>query len=234
MSLPANVDTSHAKLPASYEQAKTALAECAGIDECQSWADKAAALSSYAKQAEDNTLHAYAQRIRARAIRRAGELLKQIPPNKGGDASLFDARDGGDQSATEPRDSGDPKLTRKNAAADAGMSERQMKTALRVANVPAQSFEAQVESPRPPTVTALSEQGKLPARTQPPKKDFDAATYAVAALRTFVQEARRYDPEQVAAGLMQNEITQARQLVAEADSWLDRFVVNLEGSSNEK
>ena len=49
------------------------------------WADKAAALASYAKQSEDTTLEKAALRIRARAIRRAGELLKAIMPAKGGD-----------------------------------------------------------------------------------------------------------------------------------------------------
>ena len=45
----------HAKLPAIYEQAKAAITECARIDECQEWANKAEALGSYARQAEDHT-----------------------------------------------------------------------------------------------------------------------------------------------------------------------------------
>ena len=40
------------------------------------------------------------------------------------------------------------------------MSERQQVTAIRVANVPVADFERQVDSPKPPTVTALAEQGK--------------------------------------------------------------------------
>ncbi len=40
-------------------------------------------------------------------------------------------------------------------AARAGLSERQRKTALRVASVPADVFEYQVESDSPPTVTKL-------------------------------------------------------------------------------
>lgn len=67
----------NAPLPARYEQARTHLAQCVEIDECQDWADKAAALASYARQADDKTLENYAMRIRARAIRRAGELLKE-------------------------------------------------------------------------------------------------------------------------------------------------------------
>jgi len=57
---------------------RRALATCERIDECKDWADKAAALASYAKQADDQTLHHLATRISARAIRRAGELLQQF------------------------------------------------------------------------------------------------------------------------------------------------------------
>ena len=73
-----------ALLPACYQNAKAALANCEQIDECQSWADKAAALASYARQAKDNQLLKMSTRIKDRAVRRAGELLKQIEPDKGG------------------------------------------------------------------------------------------------------------------------------------------------------
>ena len=69
---------SEARLPAVYETAKLALAQCTRIDECQSWADKAEAMASYARQAKDDSLRKMADRIQARAIRRCGELLRQI------------------------------------------------------------------------------------------------------------------------------------------------------------
>jgi hypothetical protein len=72
-----------ARLPQTYEAARQALADCQGLDECKDWADKAAALASYAKQAEDETLMKMAARIKARAVRRAGELLQQIEPATG-------------------------------------------------------------------------------------------------------------------------------------------------------
>jgi hypothetical protein len=59
------------------------------------------------------------------------------------------------------------------AAADAvGMSERQRKTAVRVANVPEADFEEQVESDTPPTVTKLAQQGKRKAVELGPVKPF--------------------------------------------------------------
>jgi hypothetical protein len=69
-----------------------------------------------------------ATRIRGRAIRRAGELLAQVVPGKTG---------------PKPELSGDAptQLSRKQAASEAGMSERQAKTALRVANVPTDKHE---------------------------------------------------------------------------------------------
>ena len=65
----------HSGAPANYESAKAALARRQRIEECKTWADKAAALASYAKQADDKTLHTLAVRIQARALRRAGGLL---------------------------------------------------------------------------------------------------------------------------------------------------------------
>lgn len=89
--------------------------------------------------ANDDELMKMATRIRDRAIRRAGELLKQIEPNKGGRPS-------------ETGVAADTSFTRRDAAEAAGMSKRQAVTAIRVANVPAAEFEKQVESPNPPTV----------------------------------------------------------------------------------
>jgi hypothetical protein len=59
------------------------LAKCARIDECKSWADRAAALASYAKQADDEQLLNNAKRIKARAIDRMGELGEEIPEQPG-------------------------------------------------------------------------------------------------------------------------------------------------------
>ena len=164
VNLPATIDTTKASLPATYEAAKAALAKCEQIDECKDWADKAEALAVYAKQANDPELRQMADRIQARAMRRAGELLQEIAPATGAKTDL------------QPRDGADPKLTRAQAAEDAGLSERQRKTALRVSKVPGVEFEKAVESPTPPTVTALAALGKVKraAPADPPIIDTDA------------------------------------------------------------
>ena len=72
MNMLPTITPSQARLPRTYEAAREALATCQDIDECKEWADKAAALASYARQSEDVELERMAARIRARAMRRAG------------------------------------------------------------------------------------------------------------------------------------------------------------------
>jgi hypothetical protein len=50
-----------------------ALASCERIDECWEWANKAEALASYAKIADDDSLRIMADRIQARAVRRMAD-----------------------------------------------------------------------------------------------------------------------------------------------------------------
>jgi hypothetical protein len=60
-----NLKTETARLPAAYKAAQVALSTCADIDECKTWADKAQALASYARQADDDTLQKHAMRIQS-------------------------------------------------------------------------------------------------------------------------------------------------------------------------
>ena len=89
-------------------------------------------MASYAKQANDTALRKMADRIQARAIRRCGELLKQIKSARGANQNF--------------REGALPKVGRGAAAKKAGMSEHQRKTALRVAAVPKPEFEEAVAS----------------------------------------------------------------------------------------
>jgi hypothetical protein len=142
------IDTTKARLPVSYEQAKVALASCERIDECRDWANKAEALATYAKMADDDTLRQTADRIRARAVRRMGELLKQIDGStRNKDISAPIGKEGA-------------LLTQKEVAENAGISEHQRKQAVRVANVPAEQFEQVVEAEKAATVTTLAGMGK--------------------------------------------------------------------------
>ena len=211
--LPAAVD---ARLPATYAAAQKALAECSRVDECKAWSDKAAALASYARQARDNTLHNLALRIQARAQRRMGELLKQIPSAQG--ANL-----------TAAGRAGAVPISRESVARDAGLSDRQRKTALRMASVPEAAFTGAVESPEPPTVTELARMGtsSKPPAPEPAVQPADRATAsrALGLLRELAAFCGTNDPAAIALACHDPDI--ARGHVEEIDRWLDRFVTRL-------
>ena len=153
-------DIDRARLPENYRAARRALRACWEIDECAGLAKKAEAIATYARCAKDNELRVLADRIQARAIRRCGELLAEFKAARGRRTDL------------QLRDGNGPKLlTRSQAATQAGLSERQRKTALRIAAIPTAEFERAVESSNPPTVTALAARGKRRSTREPASRD---------------------------------------------------------------
>jgi hypothetical protein len=211
--------TALARLPATYEAAKTAIAKCVEIDECKDWADKAAALASYAKQAEDDELLKQCTRIKARAMQRCGELLKGIGPKKGGRPKT-----GAD---TDTNSS-----VRKKVADAAGLSPRQAVTAVRVANVPAESFERQIESDAPPTVTELARQGtkSVPladvlAGRDP--DDFKMATRLLGHLSRFTEPIGEFNVAQAKRGMNKAELRRAVVFATTAMKWTKRVTETL-------
>jgi hypothetical protein len=189
-----------ARLPEKYEAARTALANCDRVDECKNWADKSQELASYARQSQNKDLENMAMRIRARAIRRCGELLKQVEKANGG------------QPYQKAATKGSVPPSRKQAAKEAGLSEDQAKDAIRVANVAQDSFDTQVESDRPPTVTALAAQGKTSPKGVPvyeklgmTKKAFQAGMYFRGEMDSYVKAMGAHDPQDVAEGSLPEE-----------------------------
>jgi len=212
--LPATIDVATAWLPAAYENAKIALAQCDAIDQCKEMADKAEALASYARQANDLELRQMADRIQARAIRRCGELLRQIEP-----ASEMNLKQ-------NRRDGTVPSVTRTQAATDAGLSERQRKTAIRVATVPVAEFERSVESPNPPSVTALAERGK--ERSKPSPLTVNAASAKALALwdrlRAFASDGTlAEDPNEVMDTMTDAMRNEVHVLAPRVAAWLQRI-----------
>jgi len=202
----------NALLPERYERARVALSECNRVDECKDWADKAAALASYARQADDDQMFNLARRIQTRAIRRAGELLKE-----------FDGRDGRNLPDTKNR--GGPTfspLTRSDVGERAGMSRDQQVTAVRVANVPESEFESSVESDNPPSVTALADIGRTP------RPGFGKATHLLGAVRRFAEFCDENDATDVAEGVMPQEINGLRESVHFINEWLVSLLSALE------
>ena len=70
---------SKAELAERYKAAKQALASCDCIDECKACAARMEALACDARQANDTVLEDLVMRIRARAVQRCSELLKELP-----------------------------------------------------------------------------------------------------------------------------------------------------------
>ncbi len=208
------ISIANARLPETYENAKAALAQCSQIDECHDWANKAEALASYAKQADDDTLRKMADRIQARAVQRCGQLLK-----------TFNAPG----ARTDKPNNGTVVRSQKEAATQAGMSQRQRETAVRVANVPPEQFETQVESDSPPTVTSLAEQGRR-TRDWTPPEGFQEATHVLGAMRRFAEKCAEHEPELIAAGVRPHEVAEIQERVSAIDAWLDRFIVNVRES----
>jgi hypothetical protein len=207
-----------ARLPATYEAAHKAVAKCSRIDECKSWSDKAAALASYARQAKDHSLRVMAERIQARAVRRCGELLKQVPSGQGSKNQYGELRDGN--------------VTRQEAARDAGLSERQKVTAMRVANVAGPVFEAMIESDSPPTVTQLAELGRDAHPPQPsaPRSDPIRAARAHKMFLSIREFCEQNDPAELAVAFTSEDQEPLRAFVTSLDAWLDTFMAHLSGS----
>jgi hypothetical protein len=133
----------------------------------------------------------YSRRIRAHAIRRCGELPREIEPSKGG-------------RHPETRGGAVPSLGRTSAAEKAGLSERRRQTALCVANVPVEEFERAVESDQPPLITDLARRGKVQStvhlRGRSPE-DFQAATSFLGMLRHFTRAIPDIDVNAAIRGL---------------------------------
>jgi hypothetical protein len=212
------INHTHAKLPQAYEAAKAALANCASIDECKDWGDKAAALASYAKQADDDTLRKHAERIQARAIRRCGELLKQIEP-----ASKHNAQ--------KTKGGQPPFVSRTDAARQAGLSEHQQKQAVRVASVPQEQFDNQVESDEPPTVTKLAEQGKKPRQLIDLKgrdpKDFNKAMHFKGMLQDYSRDLAAWNIHDLIPRLIDADRAAIRKIISEIDAVHDMIMTRI-------
>lgn len=207
-----------ARLPETYENARVALAECQQVDECKDWADKAAALASYAKQAEDDQLERMAQRIRARAIRRAGELLKQIEPQQGQRRDLQPSV-------------GDHTKSREDAAREAGMSKHQQVQATRIANVPEREFEEQVESPKPPTLSQLASQGIKPRQPvdlggRDPKA-FNRALHFTATVTDYASDLAKFNAAEIIPHLDEGQRMKLRNALREIDGIHDMIATRI-------
>jgi len=212
--LPNDIEIRRAQFPENYKSAKLALANCFKVDEAKEWSDKASAIATYARQSQDNALLSLAAKIKVRAVRRAGELLKEYNQGVG-----RPQKNGG----------GTPTITQRQAAKKAGMSKDQEVTAVRVANVPDEDFEAAVEGEKTPSVTKLAEAGKK----KKPKScidygidpaDFVIATSAMGPLGSCSRVAKSLDPKVIVRGTLPHEYSKMTDHIKTIKPWLDSLL----------
>lgn len=209
-----------APLPVKYEAAKQALAECSSVDECSTWAKKAAALASYARQADDRSLEDMAARIRARAIKRCGELLREVKPTPGKRTDL------------KPTTGTDSRF---EVAKQAGMSQRQAIDALRVSRIPAAEFEAAVESANPPTITELAERGTRKAAPlidlhgRDPAK-FNRSLLVAGRISDLAADIANLSAKDMAAGCLPRQVKPLLTNATALSDWLANLVAELEST----
>lgn len=128
-------------------------------------------------------------------------------------------------------------VTRQEAATEAGLSERQKVTALRLASVPAPEFEALAESDSPPTVTQLADLGRQP-RLQPRSQsgahpDTVKAARARKMFWTIREFCQENGPADLAGAFASQDADLLRDFAAELHQWLDQFVAELPETDRE-
>ena len=209
-----------AQLPKTYETAKSALAQCQAIDECKDWADKAAALASYARQSEDLELEKMAARIRDRAMRRAGELAKlmmqpQGRPEKDEVNRIF--------------------ISKEKVKEVSGFSDHQLRTALNVASIPQADFDQQVESNNPPTLTELARQGTQKREAPDPQtwlqgrsaQDFNAILHLMSTIEEYAKEADTWPLNRLLGEMTDKERQEVRRWITRIDAIHDQIITRI-------
>ena len=216
------MNSGNATLPQTYQNAILALSECNKVDECKQWKDKAAAVASYAKQTNDETMMKLAKRIQVRAYRRMGQLLKQFD-GRGGDGSN-QYNKGAKRMPDQPFSK-----TQKEVAQNAGISKEQTKTAVNLANIPHDEFEKEVEKGNMPSITELRERGKNKINTglyDPKPEGFADAINVKGRFRDLAELMEDFNPVYIIGGMDERGIKQMKDYIKVIENWIDNFVIN--------
>jgi phage N-6-adenine-methyltransferase len=130
-----------------YDAMRRAIAEAYAVDEVKDLRDRAAALEHYARQAGNTEAERRCCEIRLRAERKAGQLLTDMPKDKGG--------------RPEKNPSFDPTGFRDvKTLADLGVTRDQSSQWQKVATLPEEAFEEalnRLETPMTASLVALAE-----------------------------------------------------------------------------
>jgi hypothetical protein len=181
-----------------YDAMCTAIAAAYAVDEVKDIRDKALALEVYAKQAQNIEAERQACEIRLRAERKCGELLRAMDKLKG----------------RPEKASSDVRLS------DLGISHNQSSQWQKLAGVPPDLFEQELQRERPTT------NGIIAAHAQPEPKDKvgPAALWLWGRLRDFERDGLLdLDPNEVVEGMLGHMQTSTKELAPRVAAWLGRL-----------
>jgi hypothetical protein len=124
--------TTLALVAPNYERMRLAIAECSRVDEVANLVDQAVAAQAYYRQSQDRENEIEASRIRVRAERRMGEILKMMEAN--GDRA--------NRQSTLKQGPMLPRATSVPTLSDLGIPRHRASRAMQLANVPESEFES--------------------------------------------------------------------------------------------
>lgn len=201
----------NARLPANYEQAIAMLAEVERVDQCREWANQFESLASYARMARDPKSEASWQRLKLWAIRRIGEILRQIPAETAGRPKKL---------VTAPSPISP---TRRQASRDAGVSVRQRRQAEGIARVPRRQFQEAVDREKPPSVEELARDGAQPNNRRSRESPL------IQLLERFGKEGQAIDLGTEFDTLDEAGKERARQAMSVVEAWVGRASLLIRG-----
>jgi hypothetical protein len=110
-----------------------------------------------------------------------------------------------------------------------GTTEYQRVISRRLAAIPEVEFTRQVESPNPPTLTALAERGKTAGMPKSPWAAIECAETrdVCETVEKFAKYCERSESKSIARAVSATEAQELRRLIAITDQWLDSFAANL-------
>lgn len=226
--LPANIEhrLPNARMPLNYEAAKNAVAKCARIDECKEWADKSAAIASYAKQIKDKELRESANRIVLRAKIRIGELLDAIPPA----APIHHKRGEGSGCKKNPN-------SRMAIAKSHNIGSAQASRYIGMSRVSPELRDELIDASPPVGVSSLAAMGQGTG----PKRGFHASEiynllmrregYGQIGLTAFTLWISKLPPKKYAHRLRPDEALRVREAFTDILEWIDEFDQRMPPSS---
>lgn len=189
-----------------YDAMCTAIAAAYAVDEVKDIRDKARAIETYARQAKNVEAERQACEIRLRAERKCGELLRERDKAKGGQPYQSGHVTG----------SGEPK-----PLDDLGITRNQSSQWQKLAAVPPDLFEQELQRERPTT------NGIIAAHAPPPElkdKVDSGALWLWGRLRDFERDGLLdLDPNDVVAGMLGHMQNTTKELAPRVAAWLGRL-----------